>query len=103
MVYVKVIPQAYVNSPPGPPRPSYPIFCYGFKLVNDLNLNNKILFIIQIILVFLLLILCVTLLILACLNNYLLYNDSKKFVCNLMLIIIISLLFGFSFLLKSNC
>jgi hydrogenase-4 membrane subunit HyfE len=100
MVYVKVISQAFDNVPPGP---SYPVNCYSFTTVTHLNINNKILFIIQITLVFLLLILCVTLFILACLNNYSQYNYSKKFVCNLMLIIIISLLFGFSFLLKSNC
>ena len=103
MVYVKVVPQDFVDIPPGPPGPSYPIFCYGFITVNDLNINNKILFIIQITLVFLLLILCVTLFILACINNYSQYNHSKKFVCNLILILIITLLFGFSFILKSNC
>ena len=103
MVYVRVIPEAFDNAPPNPPGPSYPIFCYGFKLVNDINMNNQIVFIIQITLSFLLLFFSITLLILVCLNNYLVYNDSKKFICNLILIIIVSLLFSSSFLLKSNC
>ena len=103
MVYARVIPEAFDNVPPGPPGPSYPIFCYGFKVVNDVNMNNQIVFIIQITLSFLLVFLSITLLILACLNNYLVYNDSKKFICNLILIIIVSLLFSSSFLLKSNC
>ena len=103
MVYVRVIPDDFVNVPPGPPGPSYPIFCYGFKLVNDINMNNQIVFIIQITLACLLMFFSITLLILACLNNYLVYNDSKKFICNLILIIIFFLLFSSSFLLKSNC
>lgn len=103
MVYVRVIPEAFDNVPPGPPGPSYPAICYGLMTVNDLSIDNKILFIIQITLVFLLLILCVTLFILAFLNNYSQYKHSKKFICNLILIIIVSLLFSSSFLLISNC
>ena len=74
MVYSRVITDAFVDIPPNPPGPSYPVNCYSFTTVTDLTINNKILFIIQITLVFLLLILSMTLFILACINNYSQYN-----------------------------
>ena len=65
MVYVGVISDSVMPPvPPGPVGPPNSIMCYDFKFVKDVNLNSKIVLIIQIIVMGLLLFLSITLCIL---------------------------------------
>jgi hypothetical protein len=86
-----------------PPSPSYPIICSEIYFTDNINLNNKIILIIRIILCILLIILCISLFILSYFTRT--YNNTynKKFLCNLLLIIIICILFTSSFIWKINC
>ena len=94
-----------ISSPPSSPLypPSLPKVCRIFNQQLNPSYNTEIIYIIQKSFTCLLAILCITLCILSYLNYQYEHKHFKKFLCNLLLIVILCILFSTSFLWDPIC
>ena len=103
MVSVEVIASPPSYPPSYPSSSPYSKFCRIFNQIVDPNYNTEIIYIIQRSCACLLAFLCITLCVLSYLNSQSEHLHFKKFLCNLFLIIILSILFSSSFLWEPIC